>query len=76
MMVTDVRCWRHVKDVGDQLTLIRGFLGLSPSVISGKKSIIITGDVTDETNQIKIICADRVSVGLFYGINFKWHMPI
>ena len=32
-----------------RLTLIRGFLELSLSVISGKKSIIITGDVTDET---------------------------
>ena len=52
------------------------FLGLSPSVISGKKSIIITGDVTVKTNKIKIICAGRVSVELFYGINFKWHMPI
>ena len=41
-----------------------------------KKSIIITGDVTDETNKIKIICADRVSVGLSYDVNFKWHMPI
>ena len=29
-----------------QLTLIREFLGPSPSVISGKKSKIITGDVT------------------------------
>ena len=52
------------------------FLGLSPSVISGKKSIIITSDVTDETNKIKIICADRVSVELSYDVNFKWHMPI
>ena len=25
----------------------------------------------------KIICAlDRVSAGLYYGVNFKWHMPI
>ena len=29
-----------------QLTLIRGFLGPSPSVFSGKKSRIIIGDVT------------------------------
>ena len=25
---------------------------------------------------MKIICADRVSVGLSYDANFKWHMPI
>ena len=24
----------------------------------------------------KIMCADRVSVGLSYDANFKWHMPI
>ena len=58
------------------LTLIRGFLGPSPSVISEKKSKITTGDVTVKTNEIKIICADRLSVGLYYGANFKWHMPI
>ena len=23
-----------------------------------------------------IICTDRVSVKLYYGANFKWHMPI
>ena len=25
---------------------------------------------------MKILCADRVSVGLYYGESFKWHMPI
>ena len=25
---------------------------------------------------MKLICADRVSVGLSYDTNFKWHMPI
>ena len=25
---------------------------------------------------MKLICADRVSVGLSYDANFKWHMPI
>ena len=25
---------------------------------------------------MRIICADRVSVGLSYDTNFKWHMPI
>ena len=25
---------------------------------------------------MKIVCADRVSVGLSYHANFKWHMPI
>ena len=24
----------------------------------------------------QIICADRVAVELYYGANFKWHMPI
>ena len=47
------------------LTLIREFLGPSPSVFSGKKSRIM-----------KIICADTVSVGLSYDTYFKWHMPI
>ena len=25
---------------------------------------------------MKIICTDRVSVELYYGANFKWHMPV
>ena len=24
---------------------------------------------------MKLICADRMSVGLSYDANFKWHMP-
>ena len=58
------------------LTLIREFLGPSPSAFSGKKSRIIAGDVTVGSLKIKIICEDRVSVGLSYDANFKWHMPI
>ena len=41
-----------------------------------KKSRIIAGDVTVGTLKMKIIRADRVSVGLSYDTNFKWHMPI
>ena len=41
-----------------------------------KKPRIIAGDVTFGTYKIKIICADRVSVGLSYDANLKWHMPI
>ena len=41
-----------------------------------KKSRMLAGDVTVKTKKIKIICADRVSVGLSYDVNFKWHMPI
>ena len=58
------------------LTLIREFLGPSPSAFSGKKSRIIAGDVTVGTLKMRMICADRVSVGLSYDTNFKWHMPI
>ena len=43
------------------LTIIREFLGPSPSVISTKKSKVITGDVTVETWEIKSICADRLA---------------
>ena len=43
------------------LTLIREFLGPSPSAFSGKKSRIIAGDVTVETEKIKMICANSVS---------------
>ena len=43
------------------LTLIREFLGPSPSAFSGKKSRIIAGDVTVETEKMKMICADSVS---------------
>ena len=57
----------------DTLTLIREFLGPSPSAFSGKKSKIIACDVTVRT---KKICADRVSVGLSCDVNFKWHMPL
>ena len=32
--------------------------------------------MTVGTSEIKIICTDRVSVDLYYGVNFKWHMPI
>ena len=55
---------------------MREFLGPSPSAISGKKFKNITSDVTVGTKKIKIICADRVSVGLYYDEYFKWHMPI
>ena len=41
-----------------------------------EKSRIITDDVTVGTSKMKIICADRVSVGLSYDANLKWHMPI
>ena len=58
------------------LTLIREYLGPSPSAFSGKKSRIIAGDVTVGTSKMKIIRADRVSVGLSYDANFEWHMPI
>ena len=51
------------------LTLIRKFLGPSPSAFSGKKSRIITGDVTVWTWDVKVICADRVPVVLYYGAN-------
>ena len=60
----------------EKLTLIREFLGPSPSVFSEKKSRIIGGDVTIGTSKMKIICADTVSVGPSYDTNFKWHMPI
>ena len=46
-----------------------------------KKSKITTGDVIVKTNKINIICADRVSVGLYYGAiemayaNMKGNMP-
>ena len=50
------------------LTLIREILGPSPRYIAC--------DVTVKTKEIQIIYADRVSVGLNYGANFKWHMPI
>ena len=58
------------------LTLIRGFLGPSSSVISGKKSKINTGDVKVGTLEMKITCAYRVPARLSYDTNFKWHMPI
>ena len=79
--------WRH-SEVGadfsesklnisiNQLTLIREFLGPSPSVISEKKSKIFDSGVTVGTCDIKIICADRVPVELSYDANFKWQMPI
>ena len=41
-----------------------------------KKPKNITGDATVGTWEIKIKLATRVSVGLSYDINFKWHMPI
>ena len=47
------------------LTFIHGFLGLAPSVNSGKNPW-----------KIKTISASRVSAGLSYDANFKWHMPI
>ena len=43
------------------LTLIRGYLGPSPRVFSGKKSKIITSDVTVGTQEMEIRCADIVS---------------
>ena len=58
------------------LTLIREFLGPSPSALSGKKSKNMAFDVTLGTRKIKTICADRVSVELSYDAYFKWHMPI
>ena len=36
----------------------------------------MAGDVTVGTWKMKIICVDRVSVGLSYDANFKRHMPI
>ena len=56
------------------LTVIREFLGPSPS--AEKKSRIIAVDVTVWTEHMKIICAERVSVELYYDAYFKWHMPI
>ena len=41
-----------------------------------KKSRIIVGDVTVGTLKMKIRCTNRLSVGLSYEANFKWHMPI
>ena len=41
-----------------------------------KKSRIIAGNVTVGSLSIKIICANRVSAGLSYDVNLKWHMPI
>ena len=41
-----------------------------------KKSRIIVGDVTVGTLKMKIRCTNRLSVGLSYDANFKWHMPI
>ena len=63
------------------LTLIREFLGPSPSVFSGKKSRIIASDVTVRTKKIKILCVYfmcvyTVSVRLSYDVNFNWHIPI
>ena len=46
------------------LTLIREFLGPSPSVFSGKKYRIIAGDGTVGIEETKIKSSDRVSVGL------------
>ena len=37
---------------------------------------LFAGDVTVGTWKMKITCADRVSVGLSYDTNLKWHMPI
>ena len=56
------------------LTLIREFLGPSPSVFSEKNpesSLVTVG-----TSKMKIICTNTVSVGLSYCTYFKWHMPI
>ena len=39
-------------------------------------TVTITGNVTVGTWKIKIICADRLPLGLSYDANFKWHMPI
>ena len=36
----------------------------------------ITGDVTNGTLKIKIICADKVPAELSYDTYFKWHTPI
>ena len=46
------------------------------TLIREKKSRIIAGDVTVGTWKMKIICADRVSVRLYYDANFKCHMPL
>ena len=39
-----------------------------------------TGDGTVGSSTVdlrnRIICTDRMSVELYYGANFKWHMPI
>ena len=45
-------------------------------MFSGKKNPDSSGDVTVGTKIIKIICTDTASVELYYGANFKWHMPI
>ena len=37
---------------------------------------LFAGDVTVGTWKMKITCADRVSVGLLYDANLKWHTPI
>ena len=41
-----------------------------------KKSKIITCGVTVGTNEMKILCGNRVSVRLYCDVNFKWHMPM
>ena len=51
--------------------LIREFLGRA---CWKEKSKNIAGDVTVGTKNIKIICPDRVSVGLSCDVNLKWHM--
>ena len=66
----------HMVSMKPFLTLIREFFGPSPSAFSEKKSKIITGDVTVRTRDMKIICADRVSVRLYNDAFFKWHMPL
>ena len=50
----------NLRSLYNVLTLIRVFLGPSPSVYSGKKSKIIADDVTVATEKIKIMYADRV----------------
>ena len=56
-----------------QFTLIREFLGPSPSVVSEKKSKNIAYDVTAGTKKIKLYMQIECQLG-YYDAIFKWHM--
>ena len=68
--------YMHETVVLVHLALMRGFWDYHRESVLEKKSIIFTAEVKDETNKIKIICGDKVSVKLFYDNNFRWHMPL